>query len=183
MSDDQSRNSDTGQNTGATQDASPENASTLTLGEAEVRQFYPTARYAVMAAAGVAIGLLLLWQLLAPMRNGAPFTLQHLLGGEGLFTATSLVLAVYFARQAATRVMLTKQAITRTIPLGAAQTVELRQLMSVSESGRAGNALILLYHPLRDDGLLELDDVRSLVLPALQGQDELRTYLEARVPA
>lgn len=174
---------DISQNTGTTQDASAENASVLTLGENETRQFHPTSRYAVMAAAGVAIGLLLLWQLLAPMRNGVPFTLQHLLSGEGLFTATSLVLAIYFARQAATRVMLTEQAITRTIPLGAAQTVELRQLMSVSESGRAGNALILLYHPRRDDGLLELDDVRSLVLPALQGQEELCTYLEAQVPA
>lgn len=156
---------------------------TFTLDEHETRHFRPTPRYALMAGAGLVIGLLLLWQLLAPLRGGAPFTSEQLLSGEGLFTATSLVLALYFARQATTRVALTRQTITRTMMLGAPQSVELRQLMSVSESGRAGNALILLYHPLRADGLLELDDVRSLVLPALQEQDALRTYLEGQVPA
>ena len=55
--------------------------------------------------------------------------------------------------------------------------------MSVSTSGRAGNALILLYHPDRGDGMLDLDDVRSLVLPALDEQDALQSYLEAQVPA
>ena len=66
---------------------------------------------------------------------------------------------------------------------GATRTVALRQLMSVSTSGRAGKALILLYHPDRGDGMLDLDDVRSLVLPALDEQDALQSYLEAQVPA
>ena len=157
--------------------------STFTLGDEETRHFKPTPRYALLAGAGLVVGLMLLWQLLAPLRHGVPFRWEHLLSGEGLFTGTSLELALYFARQAATRVTLTRRAITRRIPLGATRTVALRQLMSVSTSGRAGNALILLYHPDRGDGMLDLDDVRSLVLPALDEQDALQSYLEAQVPA
>lgn len=154
----------------------------LALDEHESRQFKPTARYWLMATAGLIIGLLLLWQWSGPLRHGLPFTTDSLLGGEALFTITSLVLALYFVRQAATRVTLTRRSVTRTMPLSTPQTVELRQLLSVSESGRAGNTLILLYHPVRRDGLLDLDEVRSLVLPALQEQEQLRAYLEAQAP-
>ena len=156
---------------------------TFTLDDEETRDFKPTPRYALMTGAGLVVGLLLLWQLLAPLRHGVPFRWEQLLSGEGLFSITSLVLAFYFARQAATRVTLTRRAITRAMPFSAPRTVELRQLMSVSTSGRAGNALILLYHPDRGDGLLDLDDVRSLVLPALDEQDALQSYLETQVPA
>ena len=67
-------------------------------------------------------------------------------------------------------------------PLRASRRVDFRQLISVSENGRFNPVLTLLYYPRRSDGLLELDDARSLILPAVAAQQELLDLLEASLP-
>ncbi|MFN8491961.1 MAG: hypothetical protein U0350_30450 [Caldilineaceae bacterium] len=67
-------------------------------------------------------------------------------------------------------------------PLRAPHRVDFRQLISVSENGRFNPVLTLLYHPRRSDGLLDLDDAQSLILPAVTAQQELLDLLEARLP-
>ncbi|CAN5729015.1 hypothetical protein BH10CHL1_BH10CHL1_13070 [soil metagenome] len=67
-------------------------------------------------------------------------------------------------------------------PLQSDRSVRFRQLISVSENGRFNPVLTLIYHPQRADGLLDLDHVQSLILPALNEQEELLELLEARLP-
>ena len=67
-------------------------------------------------------------------------------------------------------------------PLRAVRKVEFRQLISVSENGRFNPVLTLVYHPWLPNGLLDLDDARSLILPAVRDQQELLALLEARLP-
>ncbi len=68
-------------------------------------------------------------------------------------------------------------------PLQASRPVRFRQLISVSENGRFNPVITLIYHPQRADGLLDLDRVQSLILPALTEQQELLDRLEASVPS
>jgi hypothetical protein len=66
--------------------------------------------------------------------------------------------------------------------LAAPQQVQFRQLVEVSEEGRFQRVIVLLYHPLRSQGLVELDDLRSLALPALEAQTDLLELLQTRTP-
>ncbi len=79
------------------------------------------------------------------------------------------------------RVVLTAEQITLYTPLRGEHRVELRQLISVSENGRFNRVLTLIYHPRLTNHLLDLDDVRSLILPTVDGQDELLATLEGSV--
>jgi hypothetical protein len=67
-------------------------------------------------------------------------------------------------------------------PLQTSRAVRFRQLISVSENGRFNPVITIIYHPARADGLLDLDNTHSLILPALSEQQELLELLEARLP-
>lgn len=150
--------------------------------DAAVRHFRPQSRYLLLAGVSLVLAGALGWSLFGPLRAGEPLTGTMVLTGESFFFGLSVAVALWFLRQAMARVILTSTAVELTMPLARRQRAEFGQLMSVSESGRGGNALIVLYHPRRADGMLDLDDVRSMVIPAVHAQEELRTELEARMP-
>ena len=49
----------------------------------------------------------------------------------------------------------------------------------MSEEGRLQRVILLLYHPLCADGQMDLDDLHSLALPALEEQTDLLEILQA----
>ncbi|NJN84028.1 MAG: hypothetical protein HC802_18295 [Caldilineaceae bacterium] len=99
-----------------------------------------------------------------------------------LFCIACLAMAIWFGREMLSRVSVTENAVQVKAPLGQLQSVDFRQLLSVSEEGRLTRVITLLYHPKREDGLLDLDDVHSLHLPALEDQWELLELLETKAP-
>jgi hypothetical protein len=103
--------------------------------------------------------------------------------GMLLFLAITLGLAVWYASVMASRVTLHPDRVEVFAPLGGTQAIEFRQLLSVTEEGRFGRAILLSYHPLLDQGLLDLEDVRTLALPIVVGQDALLADLAKQVPA
>lgn len=142
--------------------------------------YRPTARYWLYAAAGALIALLYGWELTGVLRDSFQLSafMERLLFfcvglgllGWGLFTARSYV-------------DLTKDSLIWHKPIGPPVAVQFRQLISASEAGRFGASLALLYHPLRPDGLVDLDDARSLFLPTVEEQDVLLARLQEKIPA
>ena len=98
------------------------------------------------------------------------------------FFVISLGLVAWSCYAMLSRVETTTDGIILVTPLQLNRRVEFRQLISVSENGRFNPVLTLLYHPRRADGLLDLDDAHSLILPAVDEQAALLEILEARLP-
>ncbi len=146
------------------------------------RCFRPHPRYLLLAVVGLVMTGAFLWSLTAPARAGQSFDPSVLLSGEGFFCASSLAMAVWFGRQALACICLTQSAVLVEMPLARPQKAEYGQIMSVTESGRGGNALVVLYHPRRESGMLDLDDVNSIIIPAVKQQQELQALLEERIP-
>lgn len=102
---------------------------------------------------------------------------------EGLFfSLLMLAITLWFARLIGNRVVLDERGLTFQAPLRRPRRVEFRQLISVSESGRLLIAPILLYHPQQATGLVDLELVQSLTLPALTQQDQLLAILTTAIP-
>lgn len=98
------------------------------------------------------------------------------------FLVILLTIATWSLLLGFSHVTLTAEQITLYTPLIGTRRVALRQLISVSENGRFNRVLTLIYHPRLANNLLDLDDVRSLILPTVDGQDELLATLEVSVP-
>ena len=115
-----------------------------------------------------------------------PALIWLLLRGIDLAGVLFLIFAVgllFFAvRGLLSRVEVDDRGLTLLQPLSGPQQVQYRQLAEVSEEGRLQRVILLLYHPLRPDGLIDLDDLRSLALPALEEQSDLLDMLQARAP-
>jgi hypothetical protein len=133
--------------------------------------YRPHPRYILMAGIG-AISVVVLLVLL-PRRPDLVGVLFTLFGAGLLFFAL---------RGLGSRVEVADHAITLLRPLSPPERIEYRQLAEVSEEGRLHRVIVLLYYPLRADGLVELDDLRSLALPALEDQYALLELLESKVP-
>lgn len=99
------------------------------------------------------------------------------------FLLLSLALIGWLVYVILSRVEVNADELTLLAPLRAPRRVSFRQLISVSENGRFNPVITLLYHPRRADGLLDLDEARSLILPAVSDQQELLEMLEASLPA
>ncbi len=134
--------------------------------------YRPTPRYLFFALAGLVMTGLFAWDL--TRRADA---------GSALYLMISVALVLWNARIALTRVALLPDRITLTAPLARPRQIEFRQLMSVTEEGRMGRALLVAYHPHAGNGLLDLDDVETAALPMLQDQDTLYATLAKRTPA
>jgi hypothetical protein len=133
--------------------------------------YRPHPRYILMAGIG-ALGVIALVFLL--LRR------PDLVGVLFAFFAAGLF---FFAlRGLGSRVEVAEHSLTVLRPLSPPERVEYRQLAEVSEEGRLHRVIVLLYYPLRPDGLVDLDDLRSLALPALEDQYALLEMLESKVP-
>lgn len=133
--------------------------------------YRPHARYVLITAVAVLSIPALIWLLLRGVD----------LAGV-LFLLFAVGLLFFAVRGLLSRVEVDERGLTLLQPLARPQAVQYRQLAEVSEEGRLQRVILLLYHPLRPDGLLDLDDLRSLALPALEEQSDLLEILQARAP-
>jgi hypothetical protein len=128
-------------------------------------------KYKLLVAVWAVMAALFAWQL---RRGLDPETL--------LFLAIALGLLFWYGRGWGARVTLEARRLRLYRPLAADTVVEFRQLADVHAEGRFGQSILLHYHPLAADGRIELDEIRSLALPALLEQDALLETLTQQVP-
>lgn len=139
----------------------------------EPTTFHPHRRYLLLAGASFGVAALFAWELI---RSGVSAEIV-------LFLVALVLTGLSYTRSALTSVHLTAQQITIAPPMFGRSSIEYRQLVSVSQDGRLFDVIVLIYHPLREDGLLDLDAVRSCNLPAVVDQDVLYDYLKERMAA
>lgn len=133
--------------------------------------FRPHARYVLITGVAVFSVVTLLWLLLQRLELASVLFL--------LFAAGLLFFAV---RSLLSRVEVDEHGLTLVRPLARPLRVQFRQLAEVTEEGRLQRVILLLYHPLRSNGLVDLDDLHSLALPALEEQSDLLEILQSRTP-
>jgi len=134
--------------------------------------YRPHPRYMLMIAIALICAFALGWMLLRSFDWG---TLIFLAFAAGLLV---IALSSLFSR-----VEVEDQGIRLARPLLPDIAISYRQLSEVTEEGRLQRVILILYHPLRDDGLVDLDDLRSQALPALEEQAELLELLQAKTPS
>ena len=134
--------------------------------------YRPTPRYLIFALVSLVMVGLFTWDVARRIEVGTV-----------LFLVISIGLVLWNTRAALTRVTLMPDRITLSAPLSRPRAIEFRQLMSVTEEGRMGRALLVAYYPHAGNGLLDLDDVETAALPVLHDQDTLFAVLSKRVPA
>ena len=122
-----------------------------------------------MAGLGGLVALLFAWEL---YRSFAPATLFFLL------------IALYFfavnLRWAVSSVALTPTGLIFHRPF-AALSITFRQIATCEESGRMGKGISLIYYPLADNGLIDLDRPTSHFLPGVEGQAELLALVQGQL--
>lgn len=138
----------------------------------ETARYAAHPKYRLLTGLWAGMAVLFLWQL----RRGLDT-------GTLLFLLIALGLTAWYGRNLAGQVTLEERHLRLQRPFVPDAVVEFRQLASVGEEGRFGQSILLHYHPLRGDGLLELDEIRSLALPALVNQAGLMALLTRQVAA
>lgn len=137
----------------------------------DTKHYTPHLRYKLIALLGLLFAAGFGWQLTRR------FSLEVL-----FFLVISLALIAWAIYAMLSHVEATTNGVILFTPLRASRQIEFRQLISVSENGRFNPVLTLVYYPRETNGLLDLDDARSLILPAVTEQQELLALLEARLP-
>ena len=127
-------------------------------------------RYMLFALIPAVCALVLAWQISAQFDPVAV-----------VFFLIALAATVWAVVNMLSRVRVNEHAVTLRHPLKGVSTVEFRQLISVHTGGRLLPNLVLFYHPRAENDLLDLDEVRSLTLPALEEQETLLDTLQAAV--
>lgn len=127
--------------------------------------------YSVSVVICLALSLLFGWQLARGFEVGAL-----------LFFGVCLAIAAWQWRAARTRVALHEDRLIVSMPFSNDREVEFRQLLDVVQEGRVNPSIMVIYHPRTEDGLIALDDVETLTLPAVQDQPTLLDRLEGEVP-
>jgi hypothetical protein len=124
-----------------------------------------------LAALSIVLVLLFAWQLFNRWDWGALLFLG--VAGWSAFRCLVLMLS---------KVEVINDRVRVLAPRAAPRQVEFRQFSAVYEEGRGLKSILLLYHPRTDSGLFELDEERTLVLPAVNRHEELLAALMAKVP-
>ena len=133
--------------------------------------YRPHSRYVLMAGIAVICVALLGWRLAERPDLGSL-----------LFLGVALGLLFFALRGIGSRVEVDALGLTLFRPLLPPLRIHYRQLVEVTEEGRVQRVLVVLYYPLAADGLLDLDDMRSQALPALEDQTELLSLLQTKTP-
>lgn len=100
---------------------------------------------------------------------------------EFFFFLLSATISIWFGNALFSRIRLQERTITLQTPLRGVQEVDFGQLVSAAEAGRLMHSLALLYHPRQPDGLLDLERIQLLRLPAVVDQEQLLEAIEARI--
>jgi hypothetical protein len=132
--------------------------------------YRPTGQYGLLTAFGAAAALFCAWAL---WRQFDWITLIFMVG--------CLYAALAFADRWAARVEIDGQGLQLCTPLRR-RRVEFRQIDSATEAGRIARGIVVTYHPLAPNGLLDLDTLHSVALPAVGDQATLLEALRARRP-
>jgi hypothetical protein len=101
---------------------------------------------------------------------------------EFFFFLLSVTITLWFGNTLFSQVRLDERTIALQTPLRGVQQLDLRQVVSATETGRLQRSLTLLYHPRQPNGLLDLDQIQSLRLPVVVDQESLLAAIEARIP-
>jgi hypothetical protein len=117
--------------------------------------------------------LLFLLFLVAFLRQPAP--------EGGLVLVVLAGLALLTVPRALTRVTVNGEKLVRAVPLRRPRTVYLRQLVAVERSSRLGHALLLRYHPMDEQGRVDIANEEFLGLVPLDDQFALEDRLQVVV--
>jgi hypothetical protein len=126
-------------------------------------------RYWLLGGAAVISGVMLLYEL----RKG--FTWAVI-----VFALVALLGSAWALWMATTSVEVSDEGL-RLKRLVGTQMVNWQQMISVTAQGRFIRVLTVLYYPRSENGLVDTDAVRSLLMPSVKNQGELLAVLEARV--
>ena len=141
----------------------------MTNDEESVFTFRPSARYALYFFATTGVVALFVFSLFARFDWGSLFFL--IAGLIGMFWSGDQVLSRVELDVTELRLYrLWRQPVR----------VAFRQMDSVQASGRLFSVLVFTYHPMQPDGLLDLDDLDTLTVPAVEEQALLLDLLKAR---
>lgn len=131
----------------------------------------PHPGYLLYLLVALAAGIYLTWMLSASFDWVIAF-----------FLAMCLACAMWAAWHLLSRVVPGARGLDVHFPLGRAVHVDYRQFAEVAPGGRFLPNIVVIYYPLRADGLLDLDDFRSLNLPAVEGRELLLAQLQRHTP-
>lgn len=127
--------------------------------------------YQMFTLLGVLVTLLFVWTLV-----------QRFDWLTFVFLSFAAIFAIVNLRWALTRIELTPSGLTLYEPLNQPTHVDFRQMVTVNEAGRMFPGVSIVYYPVAQDGLLDMEDPRSLFFPALENQDELLSVLQHEIP-
>ncbi len=134
-------------------------------------EYRASLRYWVLAIAGLGATLL----LIIDMFNGVSWD-------ELLFAVIGIFGGMWALWMATTRVYVSNQGlIVRRFT--AAYRVDYQQILSASIEGRFLSIVSIVFHPRLDDGLIDTEQVGSIMIPSLVDQEQLIEQLEARMAA
>ena len=136
----------------------------------EPQIYQPRRSYTGMAYGGALVALLFAWEV------GRSFAWPTL-----FFLVIAMAFAAVNLRWAVTQVELTPAGLTCHRPFATPLHIDFRQIVAVAEAGRMTNGISLIYYPLAANGLIDLDNPRSLFLPAVERQDELLAIVQREI--
>lgn len=96
------------------------------------------------------------------------------------FAAVGLVGGLWALWMATTRLVLLDEGLL-VQRATATYLIDFRQLLRIEPSGRLLGVLALIYHPRRDDGIIDTDAVGSLLVPGVRRQSELLEQVAQRM--
>ncbi|RLT43533.1 MAG: hypothetical protein DWI57_04230 [Chloroflexi bacterium] len=136
----------------------------------DAQLFRPRRSYTLMAWLGLAVALLFAWELYQAF--------------DGMTLFFLLIALCFFAanlRWAVSPVELTPNGLVCRRTFAAPLAIAFRQIATCEESGRMGKGISLIYYPLADNGLIDLDKPTSYFLPGLENQRELLEIVQRQL--
>lgn len=134
-------------------------------------EYRASLRYWILAVGGLGATLLLVFDML----NGVTWD-------EVLFALIGALGGLWALWMATTRVYVSSQGlIVRRFTT--VYQVDYQQILSASVGGRFLSVVTIIFHPRLDNGLIDTEQVGSLLVPSLADQEQLIEQLEARIPS
>jgi hypothetical protein len=133
-------------------------------------EYRASPRYWVLAVAGLGATALLLVDMLRGVRWDTV-----------LFAAVGVIGGLWALWMATTRVYVADDGLV-VKRFTASYKIDYRQMLSADRQGRVLGVLSILFHPRRADGLIDTEQVGSMLIPALVDQDQLIDLLAQRIP-
>lgn len=136
------------------------------------RHLYPARRiYQIFALIGLVMTLLFVWTL------SQTFDWLTL-----LFMVSTAFFMMVNARWMLMRAELTPSGLTIHGPFDQTTHIDFRQMAEVHEAGRMAPGVGIVYYGLAENGLIEMDELQTIFLPALEDQQEFLQILRNEVP-